>query len=96
MGKIEFCYVAVPDARPGYRIALVCRGIRGCHPTDDDDGTLPFWASDAEPGGSSIEGYVRELNQRLGVSRDEANLMLCGAMLGWAGAASKERRSKSK
>jgi hypothetical protein len=90
MRKFEFCYVAVPDARPGYRIALVCRGVRGRHATDHDDGTLPFMASDAEPGGRSIEEYVRELNQRLGVSRDEANLMLCGAMLGWAGAKTKK------
>lgn len=84
MAKPDFCFVLVPDARPGYRVALVCRGVRGRLVTDHDDGVLPLWTSDAEPGAWSIEEYVRELNQQLGVSRDEANLMLCGAMLGWA------------
>jgi hypothetical protein len=91
----NFCFVLVPGARPGYRIALVRRGERGWLVTDYDDGTLPLWASDAGPDGWSIEEYVRELNQRVGVARDEANLMLCGAILGWrAGQNSKSRLSE--
>ena len=89
MAKPDFCFVLVPGARPGYRVALVRRGVRGWLVTDYDDGVLPLLASEAEPGEWSIEEYVRELNQRLGVSRDEANLMLCGAMLGWAAFASR-------
>jgi hypothetical protein len=75
--KPSLCYVVVPDAEPGKRIGIVKRGERGYHLTDLDDGSLPTKAN----GTLSVEGFVRHMNARLGVSQAEADRMLTGSML---------------
>ena len=83
MSKSDFCSVVAPDVRQGSRIARVRRGMPGRFVSDYDDGTLPLKALDAQPVGWSIEEWVDEMNQRFGVSKDEANLMLRDSLLGW-------------
>jgi len=83
MGMSGFCFVVVPGAKRGYRIAIVVRGKRGRFVTNLDDGTMPLMATEADRSERSVEECVHEMNQLLGISRDEANRMLCGALLGW-------------
>ena len=68
--KPDLCYVVVPGAKIGER---------GYYTTTLDDGTLPTKATS----GLSVEGFVRHMNSRLGVSADEAQRMLSGSMFGW-------------
>jgi hypothetical protein len=77
--KPDLCYVVVPGAKIGQRVGIVKRGERGYYTTTLDDGTLPTKATS----GLSVEGFVRHMNSRLGVSADEAQRMLSGSMFGW-------------
>ena len=77
--KPDLCYVVVPGAKIGQRVGIVKRGERGYYTTTLDDGTLPTKATS----GLSVEGFVRHMNSRLGISGDEARRMLSGSMFGW-------------
>jgi hypothetical protein len=77
--KPDLCYVVVPGAKIGERIGIVKRGEKGYYTTTLDDGSMPTVAN----GALSVEGFVRHMNMRLGVSADEAQRMLSGSMFGW-------------
>jgi hypothetical protein len=77
--KPDLCYVVVPGAKIGERIGIVKRGESGYYTTDLDDGSLPTVAN----GALSVEDYVSHMNERLGISNDEAQRMLTGSMFGW-------------
>lgn len=68
------CYVAVPGAKIGARIAVIFRGEKGYHVADFDHAGIPA---------SEIAGLVEDLNAGIGVDKIEARAMLCGSMFGW-------------
>jgi hypothetical protein len=70
------CYIVVPAAEKGKRIGIVKRGETGYYETDLDDGRLPTEGRD----GISIEGMVKELNARLGVSESEMLSLITQSM----------------
>ena len=66
-----FCYVIVPGAAPGKRIGIVTRGEKGYYKTGLDDGRMP------------AKALVDHLNEKLGVSAEEAEAMRIGSIFGW-------------
>ena len=68
-----FCYVTIPGAPPGQKAAYVVRGHSGYWPAED----IPAQTNDES------ERIVREANEQLGVTPQQAFCMKNGAMLGW-------------
>ncbi|UGY15203.1 hypothetical protein HAP48_0042880 [Bradyrhizobium septentrionale] len=79
--KPELCYVVVPGNEPGNRIGIVKRGEAGYYLTDFDNDEVPM---------SAVEEAVDELNDRLGVTAEEAMRMKSGSMFGWDTPAARE------
>ena len=68
------CFVVVPGAAPGNRVAIAKRGVRGFYMTDLDGHT------ETE---QQLQAIVDAMNERIGVDKAEAHAMLYGAVLGW-------------
>jgi hypothetical protein len=70
----ERCFVLVPGAAPGNRVAIAKRGEHGYYLTDLDSHTET---------GQQLQTTVDKMNERLGVGKAEAQAMLYGSVLGW-------------
>lgn len=73
MNKLpDTCFIFEPTAKPGAYVKAVRYGESGCFATDYNE---------TDP--SKAEALVAHLNQKLGVSKLQAECMLAGSMFGW-------------
>lgn len=73
-GLPPLCYTRVFGNEPGRRMGIIKRGESGYYHCDYD---RPEYSD------QTITGYVKEMNDRLGVTEAQAEAMSVGSMFGW-------------
>ncbi|WP_433970190.1 hypothetical protein [Tunturiibacter gelidiferens] len=70
---MNFAYVVIPGGKPSKRIGIVTFGESGYHLTNYDHHTTV----------KGCEEHVRLINERMGITPEVEEAMLCGSMYGW-------------